>query len=662
VLASRAASGQTTGPLQLLDVPFVSQSEDLCGGAAAAMVLRYWGERGIDAQAFAPLVDRSRAGIPTGALLSTLVQRGWHAAGVQGSDAMLRSEIAAGRPVIALIEDGPGRDHYVVIVAAGERAIVFHDPARSPFRVMTPREFDERWSATGRWMAVVTPGADSTSRTSSPPPSPASGLRADASSCDALVAEGVALARDSKMADAEERLTRALECPGPAARRELAGVRLLQGRLADAESLAQSATADDPRDEYLWRLLGTVKFLLDDQRGALRAWNAIGEPSIDLVRIDGLTRTRQRVVEQLVGVRAGRLLTPGALLQARRRLADLPSAFSSRVDFTPVPSGQAELHATLAEREVLPHSRWDLLSLGISAAADREVRATTGSFTGGGESLTADWRFWPDRPRGAMRFAAPAPWGGIWSVEASTERQPFSRDGARVPESGAAAIDSVTRTTAMMSAAAWVTPVVRLGARGGLDRWDSPSTATDATIGGFAELASANDRLRARVDVDLWTGSDRSFASTTTSVGWRSSTAHTGRVWIGDAGVSLAADGTPLGSWFAGDTGHARSTLLRAHPLLDAGGLRVERLGRTLVHVSGETQQWWTVGSVLHVGAAVFADEAVTARRFTGARLDDVDVGAGVRMAAPLLPGVIRLDVAKGVRDGATALSIVYAP
>jgi len=43
--------------LRVLDVPFIAQSESLCGGAAAAMVLRYWGERGLTAESFASLVD-----------------------------------------------------------------------------------------------------------------------------------------------------------------------------------------------------------------------------------------------------------------------------------------------------------------------------------------------------------------------------------------------------------------------------------------------------------------------------------------------------------------------------------------------------------------------------------------------------------------------------
>ncbi len=68
VLASCAAAG-TTAPgsfevqdkLQVLDVPYVPQSGALCGGAALAMVLRYWGESGVLAEDFTALVNRASA-------------------------------------------------------------------------------------------------------------------------------------------------------------------------------------------------------------------------------------------------------------------------------------------------------------------------------------------------------------------------------------------------------------------------------------------------------------------------------------------------------------------------------------------------------------------------------------------------------------------------
>src|SRR5438046_884081 len=45
----------------VLDVPYVPQSDALCGGAAVAMVYRYWGDRHAGAAQFASLVNR-RAG------------------------------------------------------------------------------------------------------------------------------------------------------------------------------------------------------------------------------------------------------------------------------------------------------------------------------------------------------------------------------------------------------------------------------------------------------------------------------------------------------------------------------------------------------------------------------------------------------------------------
>ena len=648
--------------LQVLDVPFISQSENLCGGAAAAMVLRYWGQRGVDAESFRPLVDRSRSGITTTALTSDLERRGWSAPALRGDATALHRELDGGRPVIALIQDRPGRYHYVVVVAATDRAIVFHDPARAPDRVMTASEFDARWQATHRWMTVVTPKAQS------PEPKPqrlepeARSPKPEAvSPCDRMVASGVAHAQANDLDAAERELTSALACPGAAPMRELAGVRLLQRRYSDAASLASAAVTEDPNDAYLWRLLGTARFLLGDPDAALRAWNTLGEPTIDLVRVDGLARTRQPVVERLIGLAPGDELTPDRLLRARRRLADLPAAFSTRVDFAPVPNGLAELHAAIDERAVLPSSTWAFVGLGVSAAANREVRLATGSLTGGGESAVVDWRFWPDRPRIAGAFQAPAPWGGVWSVEAATERQPLVLNENNDSQAGLV-FDPITRTTARLAASAWATPVLRVGVRGGVDRWTTSSAESDGTAGGFVAFASRNDRIHARLDADIWAGRQRSFATTDAVVGWTSSTARTGHVWLADAGVSFAADATPMTAWAAGDTGHARAVLLRAHPLIDDGRLRVERLGRSLAHASGEFQEWRSVGSVLHVAGAAFIDQAWTGRRFAGDAIADVDAGVGIRLAAPLLPGVLRVDLAKGLRDGNTAVSVVYAP
>jgi ABC-type bacteriocin/lantibiotic exporter with double-glycine peptidase domain len=159
LLSGAAQEEEPRAPLRLLDVPFISQSEALCGGAAAAMVLRYWGETGVQAEDFAALIDAHAAGITTSDLAAAMQARGATVAAANGSDSLAQAELASGRPPIALIEDRPGALHYVVLVGWHARAVVFHDPARTPFVVMRPDDFARRWRASGNWMLAVAPGS-----------------------------------------------------------------------------------------------------------------------------------------------------------------------------------------------------------------------------------------------------------------------------------------------------------------------------------------------------------------------------------------------------------------------------------------------------------------------------------------------------------------------
>ena len=105
-----------------------------------------------------------------------------------------------------------------------------------------------------------------------------------------------------------------------------------------------------------------------------------------------------------------------------------------------------------------------------------------------------------------------------------------------------------------------------------------------------------------------------------------------------------------------------RPALLRAHPIVDDGRLKSERLGRGITHLSGETRQWWTIRSVIQIGAGLFVDVVRVDRREAEDGQGDVDVGGGLRLGFPGLDGVFRLDLGKGLRDGSTALSFVYEP
>jgi hypothetical protein len=648
-------------------------SEYVGGGAAAAMVLRFWGVRGVDAASFAHLVDRSAGGIHTTRLLDDLNRRGWSGLAVPGSEARLADEINRnGRPVLALIEDRPGAYHYVVVVGAPDRGFIFHDPARTSYRVLARDQFMARWRAASMWMALVapkpaSPDAVPVSATTSRPV-----VTAPQSECETLVAEGIRFAQAGDYAASERTLTAALSCPGAAAYRELAGLRALQKRWNDAQSLAETATRADASDAYAWRLLATARFLQDDRAGALAALNRAGEPAIDTVQVTGLTRTRTTVVEHAIGVDRGEELTQSALDRGRRRLVDLPSLRSASLEFAPVPGGKAEVRAVVSERHLFP-SGFDYAVMGARAVFSRDLRASIGAMTGGGERVDLQWRFRPDRERVAAEYLAPAPWGGVWTAQGSWERTTFD---ALVPQE--------ERALAHLTWNTWVNGTVNVGVRGGIDRWQA--IGSKPAVGATLFTSTRHDRVSGKLDVDVWGGED-SFSTVRAISKFRSSLDRRGLVFVGSAGGGWTGDSTPVESWFAGDSGNARPgpVPLRAHGLgEDAKFFRTAQMGRTIIHGSAEQQYWFdsskpgpapTAASLkenpspsafkeflgrVNFGVAIFVDSARVMRRLYPDDRGDVDLGGGGRVALPGGRGALRADYARGLLNEGWKISFGF--
>jgi Peptidase_C39 like family len=629
----------------LLDVPFVPQPEWLCGGAAVAMVMRYYGERSVAADDFGRLVDRSASGISTTALEHAVLERGWTAVVLAGTPALIQRELERGRPVIALIEDHPGRLHYIVIVGWQQQIVVIHDPARNPYRVMSASVFERRWLVSANWGMVISPAR---------PPAPSEAEKparevsdAVGTSCDMLVAEGVRLAQSNELQRSERLLADAAHrCPGSAPIRELAGVRLLQRRWTEVAELADEALRIDPGDAYARRLLATSRFVQDDKIGALDAWNRLNEPIVDLVHIDGLDRTRYRVVESQLDLTSGDVLTAARYARTKRRLEALPSILNVRLDFEPVSNGRADVRAAVLERTVVPRGALVWSAIGLETAASRELAASLTSVTGGGERFMASWRFWPNRPGYAIALDAPAPWGGIWHVRGFSEQQPFTDP----------TVVTSKRTGATLAVSDWATSRVSWHATAGLDRWESQGLY--GRIGGTVLLTSG-ERASLQFGVDGWFGT-HPFSRTRISGTWRTSSRRRGTVLMTSGGLEQIGRSAPLDQWSGGDVGHVGFLLLRAHPLLDDGRLLVERLGRRVVGATLEVQRWRGIGPA-QVGAAAFLDVARIDLQQAAESTLDADVGFGLRIGLGGYPGILRADLGHGLRDGDTAFSLSWA-
>jgi hypothetical protein len=644
------ASARATGAeLRLLDVPFVPQSKVLCGGAALAMVMRFWGERSVAAESFAGLAGRH--GIRASDLERAARAGGWRALPFVGGLDEARLHLRRGRPVVALLREGLGANHYVVLVGIGVDRVVLHDPSRGPFRVVDTSKLERAWRHAGSWGLLVLPSGDPLGPSHKPPaPEPPDASPEVGSTCSSLVASGVERARGGDLDDAQRLLETAhATCPDAAAPfAELAGIRFLRGHMTAAESLAARAVRLAPADAYACQLLATILFVNGKKAAALAAWNRVHEPRIDLTRIDGLDRTRYDVVANLVALPPGSMLTDAALRRSRRRLDALPTPTSTAVTYEPLPGGVARVDVDVLERRAWTFDRANMGVAAVHALVDREAKLELASPTGAGELWTARWRWWHERP--ALEARAELPRGAeIWRLQALWERQAFLVAGAsRV---------HLERRRAELACSRWATADLRWEIGTALERWTG--RGHDAAIEVGVERRALHDRLAlCGTATQTWSlDGNPSYPTASFGADWRSSAIRERRMArvLGRVGLAAAGSHAPWLLW----PGARSDILLRAHPVLDDDGtLRGPALARRVAHGGVEAQIWpWEAGPV-RLGIATFVDVAKPWSSLAGGTSVHADAGVGLRFGLAGRSEVLRLDLARGARDGATALNL----
>ena len=649
----RAGGQVPTAKLHLLDVPYLPQSEALCGGAAVAMLMRYWGTTNVYAETFQNLVDAEAGGIRGADLIGALRSRGWVAESIHGDARRIQSQLTARRPVVLLIEDRPGRFHYVVVVGWSDGRVIVHDPARGPFRILDEHALTRAWLASDNWTLIAEPPASmvSPAAASSGPPAPPN---AATEPCGDLINEGVRLAGTDDKSGARQLFEIATaSCPNSAGPwRERAGLHALAGEWPAAADDARRALSKDPSDALAARILATALYLEDDPDGALDAWNLVGEPRLDLINVNGLERTRYGVAARLMGLEPRTMLTRRELIAARRRLSELPSAQTTQVSIKPTENGRTQVEASVIERPLWPTSALSLSAIGLRAITDREALVTISSPTGGGEAVKLSWRWWEQRPGLALGFDASAPFGGVWGISLFDERQTYQSGNAVARE---------TRRRADVHVSNWTTWGLRWEGAVGVDRFGSADVDEihhTLALAGSVQERFDNDRASVEARVGSWFGEASPWTLALRSE-WRSTVQREGLVWLARAEEAAVSSNAPLALWPGAGTGQGREGLLRAHPLIDDGIVRDAAFGRQVIGGGLETRRWTQPSRLpVRLGPALFVD---VARAYRG--LDQTlegwqtDIGAGLRFAIPG-SGVLRIDVAHGVRDGRTALSM----
>jgi hypothetical protein len=646
-------------PLVVLDVPFLVQSELQCGAAATAMVLRYWGLADAHPEQFAMFVDRDAGGIRGAALIGAVRERGWFAQSLRGTVTIVRAHLARGRPLIALVEVAPGRRHYVVPVAWTDDALLVHDPADGPFRTLDPAAFLKAWAATDFWTLLILPDI-------TPPEGPPK-VRASVPAtektpgtgtgrCADAVQRAVALAHAGDHDGAEAVLNSAqAQCPASAAvSREQAGLRFLQSHWAEAEAFASRAVSRAPADTHAWRLLASSRFMQGNRAGALDAWNHVGEPRLDRVRVD-LSGADASLVRQVVDVPTGGVLTAGELRRAERRLQDLPGVAGARVGYAPRGGGAADVDVWVRARRGLlsgPAAGREI----VRAAATREVRIEQSLPAGIGALgyLTVRWSAL--QPRTAVGLALPRAFGavGTWQLEASWARQTYVRSLSDTTPS------AEERRGVALNYADWIDADTRLMGGVALDRWSATGTYLTLSAGADHHLVGDELAVLARVAVSPGLDGAGWFGGTGGTLTWRSASRVSRPTLSVRTGFDATVGAAPIDVWPRAGAGHSEPVLMRAHPLVDNGGAGGPLLGRRLAHAGAELEVPLHLPVPLGVSAAAFADAGRAWRTLDEravARLH-VDVGVSVLLRVAPVSEVLRIDLAQGLRDGARALSV----
>jgi hypothetical protein len=249
----------------------------------------------------------------------------------------------------------------------------------------------------------------------------------------------------------------------------------------------------------------------------------------------------------------------------------------------------------------------------------------------------------------------------VWQIETSWERQTYSRVayGGATPSQDVFPVEE-TQHRVSLTAKDWTTTDVYWEASAAFDEWSAYGKY--ASLGFRVEKHQADERLATGAEVHGWTGLEGGtpFASWTLFSAWRSSTARTGLKWTVRGRVEAVTPGAPRALWPGAGLGHARRVLLRAHPLLDEGVIASTRLSRRLASVTVEVEHAWRQSGPLQVGVVGFADTARGWGRVSrqGTSRTDVDVGVGMRLGVPGHAGRLRIDLARGLQDGAVVTSL----
>ncbi len=510
-----------------------------------------------------------------------------------------------------------------------------------------------------------------------------------------ILREARGLAEVGELESAAALLARALlRCPDdPGLLADLAGLRILQGDLVEAEVLATHLVGIVPRWSHAWELLALSRYLQDNAHGALHAWNQVDRPRVRSANVQLLDHdgARERNADpypgRLAGVIEHRALTAGTLVRGERRLGALPAADRARLGYRMVPGGEATVEGTVVLGATNPFSRPALWWAHGFRLLGRRIHLVSADPLGRLERWELSGTMEGTLHGAGLTLAHPTPGGdGVWSwgLHHETGRYGSGRSGDAVRE---------TSTRLAWSHTDWVSATMRGALRSRIEY--RPERGTFVGAGAGATLlpptawgslgAEGTGWIRIREagpDAD-GPGSVSRFGRTelrgvlhairsplrTDDPDGEGMPTGSGRSGMGldlRGSIHWASEGIPPDLSPRMGAGGNTSLLMRAHSDLDDQGvIQTGFPGTAWAHGGIEAHR--PMGSVgpVGLGVAMFAEgvRVLSPERSLATATDRrgaVHVGGGVRARIPWVDGWLRADWGIDPSDGTSAFSAAW--
>jgi hypothetical protein len=381
------------------------------------------------------------------------------------------------------------------------------------------------------------------------------------------------------------------------------------------------------------------------------------------VTFRGVNRIRSEIVETAANLNPELPLTRQQLERAARRIESIPGVSDVRVVHLPAENGRETVDIQLKERSRVPHGFAGWAAIGGRAILSDEARVDIANLTSGGEVWTIGYRWSKPRERVIGRLELPmrhVP--GVVAIEGLLERQSYRPPilGVALEGTELEGSDLVQRRRRLgVQVADWATGSLRW--MGGT-AFDSIGGREYLGLDGGVDLRMARDHLSLIVLTGFWnpfTDGDR-FASGMTVLAWRSTTEEAPISFYGEAGVSAVSGHTPLAVWPGNHTSAERGGNLRAHPLRESDVIAGDVFGRRVVFGSINAEQFMRQTPFGRLSVVEFVDTGRAWQRLPGLPASSpfhVDIGLGLRLAGAKTGGTVRLDYARGLRDGRNHVS-----